>query len=54
VSGVDEPALYAYEMAREYKQDPSVFLRKPIAELMRQVLMTHRLYERERQARGED
>jgi len=54
LSGVKEPALFAYELAREYRQDPDVFLRKPLMQLLRHVEMTHKLYEMARKARGED
>jgi len=40
--------MYCYRLAKEYGQDPQVFLDKPFSEIMRHVAWTERLHEGER------
>ncbi len=54
MSSGDDLLLYAYELAEHYGQDPAVFRRKPVSELIADIRWSNKLAERraEAQARG--
>jgi len=45
---VDNVIVNCYRLAKEYGQDPQIFLNKPFSQIERDCIWTDRLYERDR------